>query len=96
MIDFDNLAPMESSLYFLGSQDMPVGGDEIWDAIQDYREEILDLVLFGELIEQHRPVVTLHNVRCPACGSDSGVDPLNDVIPECKFWARAKFLGLVS
>lgn len=101
------LGPAQETLYGLAGQDMPVGYDEVEEAINDYTQELLDAVLFGEMIERHRPVVrrdlwsynpSMRNVQCAACDANVWQTVLlgRDEIPECKFWANAKKLGLVT
>lgn len=41
MIDWNALTSAERSLLSIGGQDMPVSYDEVWEAMQDYKEELL-------------------------------------------------------
>lgn len=105
--DQNFLGPAQEALYGLAGQDMPVGYDEVEEAMNDYTRELLDAVLYPEIIERHRPVIRqdmwsgnsrMRNVQCAACDGNvwKVVRIDRDEIPECIFWSNAKKIGLVT
>lgn len=105
--DQEFIGPAQEHLYGLAAQDMPVGTDEVEEAINNYTQELLDALLFADLIEQHRPVIgrpsgyasdRVYAVYCEACNGNFRRIVLlpDDEIPECRYWTNAKKLGLVS
>jgi hypothetical protein len=105
--DREFLGPAQEALYHTAGQDMPVGYDEVEKAMNDYTRELIDALLFPDMIEQHRPILrrdpfsrdpNMRAVQCPACDGDVWCMTLigRDEIPECRFWVNAKNLGLVK